>query len=182
MVYTRKNRKGGGIFNTLTGKSANTTAKESSLKAKRNYNLRHSKSRVANVLSVPGQVRHTNKERIEADYQKAVEKLRSIEKPAETAQAARGLVDKLKAALQSDEARMAGAVTITLPVGVAQLLIKGLLVFISALVFVFWDLPTLSSIPLSPFIFPNSKFNTTQSVFEEAKGFTGVGSKEVKEW
>ena len=182
MVYTRKNRKGGGIFNTLTGKSVTMASKESNLKAKRNYNLRHSKSRVANVLSVPGQVRHTNKERIEADYQKALEKLRSIEKPVETTQAVKGLVDKLKSALQSDEARIAGAVTITLPVGIAQLLVKGLLVFIGALVLVFYDMATFTSTPLSPYIFPNSKFNTTQSVYEEAKGFTGVGAKEVKEW
>jgi len=180
MVYTRKNRRGGGLFNRLMGKSANTPMAPTlnSLKAKRNYNLKHSKSRVANVLSTPGQVRHTNKERIEAEYQKAVDQLRKLENPVETASTMKTIVESIKDKLQSDEARLTGAITLTIPVGVAQVFIKGLLVFIAALVLVFWDIPTMGSIPLSPYVMPNRSFNTTRSAFQAAKGVTGVNRNE----
>jgi hypothetical protein len=176
MVYTRKNRRGGGLFNGLMKKAENTPKAPtmSNLKAKRNYNLKHSKSRVANVLSTPGQVRHTNKERIEAEYQKAVDKLRKLENPVETASTMKTIVDSIKDKLQSDEARLTGAITLTIPVGIAQVLIKGLLVFIAALVFIFWDIPSMGTIPLSAYILPNRSFNTTRSAFQAAKGVTGV--------
>lgn len=175
MAYTRKNRKGGGIFNLLTGKSKNaTTPSVSNLQAKRNYNLKHSKSRVANVLSAPGQVKYTNKERIESEYKKAIDELKKIEKPAETASALRSLASSLEAALKSNTAKTATAITITLPVGVAQLAYKAMLLFIAALAFVFIDLPSMGSIPVSAYIVPNKGFNTTQSAYESAKRFTGA--------
>lgn len=183
MVYTRKNRRGGGLFNGLMGKSANAPMAPtmSNLKAKRNYNLKHSKSRVANVLSAPGQIKYTNKERIEKEYQKAVEQLRKLENPVETVSTMKKVIEKLNQGLQSEEARLTGAVTLTLPVGLAQVFIKALLVIVAALVFVFWDLPSMGSIPLSAYILPNRSFNTTKSAFQAAKGVTGATST-VIDW
>ena len=184
MSCTRKNRRGGGLKNLLMGKSQNAPQGPSLsiLQARRNSNLKHSKFRVANVLSVPGQSKYTNKERISAEYEKAVEHLRSLEQPVETAQAMKGFSDKLKAALESEEARMAGAVTITLPFGAAQLLMKALRVFLAALVFLFWDIPSMGTIPLSAYIMPNRGFNTTAKIYNAAKGLTGVGTTGVKNW
>lgn len=177
MSYTRKNRKdrrGGGIFNLLTGKSKNTTPTASNLSGKRNYNLKHSKSKVANILGTPGQFKYTNKERIESEYKKAIDELKKIEKPQETTSALRTLAASMKQALESDAARTAGAVTITIPVGVAQLAYKAMMVFIAALLFVFVDLPSMGSIPLSAYALPNKGFNTTKSAYEGAKRFTGA--------
>ena len=127
MAYTRKAKKGGGIFNLLTGKPKTPAGPtESNLKAKRNMNLAKSKSKVANVLGTPGQFKYTNKERIESEYQKAIAELKKIEKPKETASALQTLATKLREAAESDTARKAGAVTITIPVGVAQLAWKAM--------------------------------------------------------
>lgn len=177
MSYTRKNRRGGGFFNFLRGTKATTpavTPSLSNLKAKRNYNLAHSKSRMANILSKPGQVVYTNKQRIRDEYEKAVDTLRKIEKPQETATALQQLAAQLKKAIQSPEAKETGAVVITLPVGVAQLAFKALLLFVSALVLVFWDIPTMGMIPLSAYIAPNAKFNTTRNAYREARKYTGA--------
>jgi hypothetical protein len=66
-MYTRKAKRGGVFgFGSKNSVSSSTNV----LKMKRNYNLKHSKSRVANVLGAPGQIRYTNKERIESEYQK----------------------------------------------------------------------------------------------------------------
>jgi hypothetical protein len=79
MNQTRKHHRGGGLFDLLTGKTVNAPAvTESSLKAKRNYNMRHSKSRVANYTT--GNFKYTNKGRIEGEYQKALAELKKIEK------------------------------------------------------------------------------------------------------
>jgi hypothetical protein len=181
MAYTRKNRKdrrGGGIFNLLTGKSKNAAATPtaSNLSAKRNYNLKHSKSRVANVLGTPGQFKYTNKERIESEYKKAIDELKKIEKPQETASALKSIAASIETALKSDSARTAGAVTITIPIGVAQLAYKAMMLFVAALAFVFWDIPTMGSVPLSAYVLPNRNFNTTKSAYESAKRFTGAAN------
>lgn len=177
MGYTRKSRRGGGIFNLLTGKSktagpAGPTA--NNLKAKRNYNLAHSKSKVANVLRAPGKLTYTNKERIESEYQKAIEELKKIEKPKETASALKTVATSIRAALESDSARTAGAVTITIPVGVAQLAWKAMWIFVAALAFLFIDLPTMGQMPVSPYILPNRGFNTTESAYQGARQTMGL--------
>jgi hypothetical protein len=119
-------------------------------------------------------VKYTNKERIESEYKKAIDELKKIEKPQETASALRSLAASMKQAVESDTARTAGAVTITLPIGVAQLAYKAMMVFIAALIFVFWDIPTMGSIPVSAYVMPNRGFNTTKSAYESAKRFTGA--------
>ena len=174
---TRKNRKsGGGIFNLLTGKPKNQGPTASNLKAKRNYNLAHSKSRVANILGTPGEFKYTNKERIQAEYQKAIDTLKSIEKPAESASALRTVVDRVQAALQTQEARTAGAVAITIPVGVAQLFVKIGLLFLAAMALIFIDLPSMGTIPVSAYIAPNKGFNTTRAAYNQARRYTGANA------
>jgi len=162
----------------FTGKKPPTTVAPtvSNLMAKRNYNLAHSKSRVANYLAKPGSVTYTNKERIRNEYQKAVDALRKVEKPAETASALGSIASQLKEALKSPQARETGAVVITIPVGVAQLAYKAMMIFIAALVLIFWDIPTMGMIPLSAYIAPNAKFNTTKNAYGEARRFTGANS------
>lgn len=178
MAYTRKNkRRGGGIFNLLTGRSkkqASMTPTASNLKAKRNYEMAHSKSKVANVLRKPGQLTYTNKERIESEYKKAIDELKKIEKPRETASALRSVATSMRQALESDTARTAGAITITIPVAVAQLAWKAMWIFVAALTFIFIDLPTMGQMPVSPYVLPNRGFNTTESAYEGARRLTGA--------
>lgn len=176
-MYTRKNRHGGGIFNFLSGsKNSNVNAQASALKAKRNYNLKHSKSRVVNVLGTPGTVKYTNKERIESEYQQAIEKLKTIEQPKETASALQTIASKLGQGLQSQEAKQTGAVVITIPVGMAQLAYKAIMIFLAALAFVFIDIPSFGQIPVSAYLLPNRNFNTTRNVYNRAQKFTGANT------
>lgn len=181
-MYTRKNRKdkrGGGIFDFFTRSKKNNTSNTNALQAKRNYNLAHSKSRVANVLRAPGTVSYTNKERIEKQYQQAIEKLKTLEQPAETASALKSIATKLEAALQSQEARTAGAVTITIPVGVAQLAWKAMWIFLAAMAFLFIDIPSMGAMPLSSSLVPNRNFNTTRTAYGAAKRITGVTTNRI---
>jgi hypothetical protein len=164
------------MFNFLKTAPAATGPSASNLKAKRNYNLAHSKSRVANVLSKPGQVTYTNKVRIQKEYEQAIAELRKIERPVETASAVGSIAEKLRQAINSPEAKETGAVVITIPVGLAQLAYKALMVFVAALVLVFWDIPTMGTIPLSAYIAPNRGFNTTRNAYAEARRFTGANS------
>jgi antitoxin component HigA of HigAB toxin-antitoxin module len=177
MAYTRKTKRGGGIFNLLTGKAKTVTPAAptaSNLKAKRNYNLVHSKSKVANVLKKPGQLTYTNKERIESEYKKAIDELKKIENPKETVSALKTIATSMKQALQSEEARTAGAITITIPVGVAQLAWKAMWIFVAALAFLFIDLPSMGQVPVSPYLMPNRNFTTTERAYEGAKRYAGA--------
>ena len=175
MPRTRKVRRGGGMFNLLLGKPKNAPGPTASnLKAKRNVNLAHSKSRVANILGTPGQFKYTNKERIESEYQTAIAELKKLEKPQETASALRTLASQLETALQSETARKAGAITLTLPIGVAQLAFKAMMVFLAVLAAIFIDIPTMGSLHVSTTLLPNRGFNTTQSAYNWAKEKTGV--------
>lgn len=176
MNKTRKAKRGGGMFDFLTGSNKPTGPTESNLKAKRNYNLRHSKSRVANVLGTPGAFKYTNKERIEETYQKALSELKKLEKPKETASALKTLATSIESALESQTARKAGAITLTIPVGVAQLAFKALMLFLAAMTFLFVDIPSMGSIPISAAIAPNRNFNTTKGVYNWAKKTTGVAN------
>jgi hypothetical protein len=177
-MYTRKNRRGGGLFNFFSGKPTANSA-VSNLKAKRNYNLAHSKSRVANVLATPGKFSYTNKQAIEERYQKAVNELKKLERPQETVSALQQLSGSLDRALSSSAARETGAVVITIPVGVAQLAFKALRLFISALILVFIDLPLgfmsgSMAVNLAAGVAPNRGFNTTRSAYAQARKLTGA--------
>lgn len=177
-THTRKNKRGGGMLDFLTGAKPTTpTETVSSLQAKKNYNLKHSKSRVANVLGTPGEFKYTNKEAIKAKYDQAIDTLRALDKPVESASALRTVAEKVSQALQSKEARETGAVVITIPVGVAQLFYKVASVILAAMVFIFWDMPSMGSIPLSAYVLPNKGFNTTGKVYKNARKFTGANKE-----
>lgn len=169
-MYTRKAKRGG-VFG-FGNKPKNTTI--SNLKAKRNYNMKHSKSRVANVLGVPGQVRYTNKERIEGEYQKVIEELKKLEQPEESVSALKTISEKVQKALESQEARETGAVVITIPVGVAQLFLKVARVMLAVLLFVFVDVLSMWTMPVSALVMPNMNFNTTTNAYNKARRFTGA--------
>lgn len=165
-------------------KATPPTPSVSTLQAKRNYNLAHSKSRVANILSKPGDVRYTNKEAIEARYQKAIEELKKVEHPHETVSAIRSVTERLASGISSQAARETGAVVLTIPVGVAQLLLKGLRLFLSVLILVFIDLPlgVMSGSPavnLAAAVAPNTGFQTTQSAYGQARRFTGANTPPI---
>jgi len=183
MSSTRKrNQKGAGFFDLFTTKTNTTTV--SNLKSKRNYNLAHSKSRVSNVLASPGQFKYTNKEAIQAKYEKAFQELERVEKPKETFSALQAISTSLQTAIQSQAARETGAVVITIPVGVAQLALKALRLFLSALVIVFIDLPlgVMSGSPavnVAAGVAPNRGFNTTVNAYRKAKILTGATKSNV---
>lgn len=172
MNTTRRVRKGGSFFQKKTGPSL------SNLQAKRNYNLAHSKSRVANILGTPGQFSYTNKAAIQERYAKAIEQLKLVEKPKETASALESVSESLGSALKSQAARETGAVVITIPVGIAQLLFKALRLFLSVFVILF-DIgagimsgsPTVN---LAAAVAPNARFNTTKSIYGKARQLTGA--------
>lgn len=181
MSYTRKNRqRGAGFFDFFTTKPANTNALN--LRAERNYNLAHSKSRVSNVLARPGEFKYTNKNAIQARYEKAIQTLQQLEKPKESVSALRALSTSLETALESQRARETGAVIITIPIGVAQLAIKALRLFLSVLVVIFIDLPLgimagSPAINMAAGVAPNTRFNTTSAMYTKARGFTGANRR-----
>lgn len=186
MYKTRKNHRGGSRFRLFSETKVPQTTSLSMLKAKRNYNIAHSKSRVGNYLSRPGQVNYKEKAAIQANYQEAIAKLQSIEKPKESVGALRLLSDSLQAGLGSARAKETGAVVITIPVGIAQLAIKVIRILLSVLVVIFIDLPLgvmagSPAIDVAVAVAPNSTFNTTQSIYQKAREFTGA-DKSVKNY
>ena len=174
MNKTRKVRRGGGFFDFLTGSNTPAGPTESNLKAKRNYNMAHSKSKVANILSKPGNFKYTNKERIQKNYESAIAELKKIEKPKETASALKTLASTMQTALESQSAKKAGAITITLPIGLAQLAFKAIMIFLAVMTFIFIDLGSFGQFPIASYFLPNQGFNTTLKAYNSAKQAIGV--------
>lgn len=175
----RKGYYGGSLFSFGSKPTGSSTV--SNLKAKRNYNVAHSKSRVANILSKPGQLTYTNKQAIEAKYQQAIQQLSQIEKPKDTVSALQAVSTKLETALQSQVAKETGAVVITIPIGLAQLAVKAIRIFLSVLIVIFVDLPLgvfsgSPAINLAAAVAPNRAFNTTARAYQQARKFTGANS------
>lgn len=180
--YTRR-RRGGGLLNMFKGKPSATETAVANLEAQKNAAMRKSKSRVANVLSAPGTVVYTNKNRIAGEFDAKFKELMSqIENPQESASALKSVITSVETALKSQTARQTGAVVITIPVFVAQLFVKvgRVLLAIIALFFVFFATrgelagDSTAGSNLVGTIFPNTKFNTTARAYNAAKRFTGV--------
>lgn len=144
------------------------------LKVKRNYNLAHSKSRVSNVLGKPGSFAYTDKEQINTAYKRAIDKLKELENPKETMNTFESFVGKVEALLHSKEAKETGAIVLTLPVGLAQGLTKGIRFFLSALLFFAVDIPSMGSLPTSAYVLPDQYFNTTHRAYSKMRKFTGA--------
>lgn len=168
----------------------NVRTAASTAKATRNYQMAHSKSRVANVLSKPGSVVYTNKERIEREYQDKVRRIsESFGVPLdevrggleaaktmtqkETVSTLRTLENALEDAIVKNP--KAAVVTVTLTVGVAQLAFKALRVMIAMFVFVmalpFAITNMFDGLPyLLKEMLPDTSFNTTRSWINWVKG------------
>lgn len=181
--FTRKNR----VNRMSTPSTQNTAAKAL---ANRNYEMRHAKSRVANVLGTPGEFKYTNKERIEREYQDRLQKISvSLGVPLsevkegmnevkdvsqkETVGVMRSLGDTIDQAIKRNPT--ATVVTVTLSVGLAQLAVKVMRVMVAF--FVFWlALPAVlfnlfEGLPyMLKEILPNTQFNTTKRWHNWIKG------------
>lgn len=179
--YTRKKR-GGGVFDFLSGKSKNANVEQqvSSLEAQRNAAVRKSKSRVTNVLSRPGEVVYTNKNRIRKEFQEKIEALLSqIEQPEQSKSAIESLTSGIESALKGQRVRETGAVVLTIPVGVAQLAVKVLRVFLAIFLLFIGAAPAFMGADgavaqLVSMTAPNNKFNTTRAAYQRAREFTGA--------
>lgn len=183
-MKTRKNKRGGGMFDIFSSKPTTPSQTVSTLEAQRNANLRKSKSRVANVLAKPGEFKYTNKEAIRAKYDQAIEELKKLEKPQESVSALKQLSESLDKAMKSQTARETGAVIITMPVGVAQLVVKALRLFLAALVLIFSNIISgLMSgsfdVDLAAGVAPNAGFNTTKQLYNKARKLTGAMGTQV---
>lgn len=180
--YTTRKRRGGGIFDFLSvkPKQAEIQQQVSSLQAQRNAAIKKSKSRVANVLSKPGEVVYTNKNRIRQEFHQKIEDLMmEIEQPEQSKYAMETLTYGIENALKSQRARETGAVVLTIPVGIAQLVVKVLRIFLAIFAFFIGMGSTFigSEGAISELVgmaAPNSKFNTTRAAYQRAREFTGA--------
>lgn len=180
MPYYTRRRRGGGIFNLLSAKKNVRARQIANLEAQKTAAMRKSKSRVANVLSAPGTVIYTNKQRISGEFDTKIKELMSqIENPSETASALNTVVSSVENALKSQSARQTGAIVITIPVLVGQLFIKAARIFLAVMVFMFGLAPAMMGsetavAEIVKGVAPNTQFNTTKAAYARAKQFTGV--------
>lgn len=183
---TRKAKRGGGPLNYVKGKLGftNTTpvvgpnGLTNAQRATLNVKKRKSQSKVANYLKTPGEFKYTNKERIEKEFRLAVEELKE-ENPEEVKQSVLTIQEQIIAGLKSQVSRETGAVIITLPVGIAQILVKALRVFLAFFALFVGFAATLfgSENAIARIVsaaLPNTQFNTTSNAYRHARKFTGA--------
>lgn len=176
--YTRK--RGGGLFDFFKPKASTPQQQIANLELQKAAAKRKSQSRVANILSKPGEVVYTNKQRIDAEFGAKIKELMSqIEQPKETQAAVGSVTASIEAALKSQAARETGAVVIAIPVGLAQLFVKAARVFLAVMLFIFGFAPAglLGSnalVTAVTAVAPNLKFNTTKGAYNAARRFTGA--------
>jgi hypothetical protein len=210
----RSRKQRGGIFGFGGPSKAVQQAQAAALEAqsKAAYNMAHSKSRVANLgLSMAnknngtfGNVRYTNKERIQSELDQKIEQIgaafgisheelmdgvaaSSSTNPAEVT----STVKELKARIEQQLAASgptAAAITLTIPVGLAQLALKAFRVWLAFVVFCIALMPVglmgaNVSKPVTA-ILPNMSFNTTKNSFSYLKSYferrrNSVGSAAV---
>jgi len=190
---TRRNRRGGGLFDAFQTPTMRNMglAAAAGVKSRGAYNLAHSKSRVANVLSQPGTVRYTNKERIQSEIDEKIDDIKeeygltdedlvkvtdwaATIKPKEAVNSMKTLSNQIRDAVNS-AAPTAAAVTITIPIALAQLAWKVLRIFIAIWLF-------LLAIPGSMLgmanvsgpvaaVLPNANFQTSKNSFNFLKDY-----------
>ncbi len=86
-------------------------------------------SRLSNEERKPGNFRYTNKERIEEDFNKEINKIDQVldtikADPKLTQNATSYLISEMETALKSETARKVGVVTLTLPIVLVQVCVK----------------------------------------------------------
>ena len=163
------------------------------------YNLAHSKARVANLgLGMTnknngnfGELRYTNKERIRSELDDKIEQIENTfgvsheelmdgvaasttTNPAEVTSTVRDLKTRIEQQLATS-GPTAAAITLTIPVGVAQLAVKAFRVWLAFIVFCVAVIPSgLFGANLSGPVaaaLPNMSFNTTKSSFAYLKKY-----------
>lgn len=186
--HTRKaKRKGGSWF---SGSKPNASSLVSNAKAKAAYNMAHSKSRVANIFTKPGNVVYTNKERIQSELKEKIQSIteqyglteEDLQEAAKSTESigVKDALDSMKtfATMLKEKTREAaptgGAVVLTIPLAAAQLFYKAMWVFIAF--FVFWIsiggiLMGADTSGLVAAALPNTKFNTTKSGFSYIRNY-----------
>ncbi len=200
---TRKAKRGGGPLNFIKGKlgltSTTPVVGNNGLTNAQRQQLQIEKSKshamVSNYLKTPGEFKYTNKERIEKEFRSALDDIKK-EDPKEVTSSLKTLYDGLVKAYQSETSKKIGvgarevtAVTITLPVGGLQIMIKGLRLIIAF--FVFWiavvgnflqlDIAIAKAVQAAA---PNASFDTTSNFYKGARQFLGANSarEQVKNW
>jgi hypothetical protein len=184
--YTRRKR-GGGLFDFLSRKpnQANIMQQVSSLEAQRNAAVKKSKSRVANFLSKPGEVVYTNKNRIRQEFHQKIENLMmQIQQPEQSKSALETLSSGLESALKSQSARETGAIVLTIPIGVAQLAVKVLRIFLAVFaLFIGMGSAFFGSegavSELVGMAAPNTNFTTTRTAYNWARKKTGASGSQL---
>ena len=175
----RAKRKGGSWFSSSKPNAASLV---SNAEAKAAYNMAHSKSRVANILSQPGKVVYTNKARIQSELKAKMKTIaaelgiteeelgeasRSAQEinPKDAISSVKSFTKDLKQKIK-EAAPTGGAVVLTIPVGAAQLLYKAFWVFIAIIAF-FWALVENSDPVLAAHAaLTNADFSTTSNTYK----------------
>jgi hypothetical protein len=201
---SRSRKQRGGIFGfggpskqNVASRAAYDSLQEAQSKAA--YNMAHSKSRVANLgLSMAnktngsfGELRYTNKERIQEELDDKIDEIAAVldislqelmsgaaasstTNPAEVTSIIKDLKTSIEQQLAAT-APTAAAITLTIPIGLAQLLVK---VFRVLLAFVVFCIGLMSASVMTTNIsgavstvLPNMKFNTTKNSFSYLKTY-----------
>lgn len=176
---TRKAR-GGGLFDFFTGSkpSVGSNGLTNAQRTQLQINKSKSQSKVSNYLGTPGKFKYTNKERIEQEFRAAIKEMGNLKEARSAVQEVR---DKLESALKSQTSRETGAVVITLPVGLAQIFIKALRVFLAFFALFIGLAATVMGqenavARIVSATLPNTSFNTTKKFYKGARTFTGANA------
>jgi hypothetical protein len=191
----------GGIFGFGGPRKEVVQAQSAAMNAQNRaaYNVAHSKARVANLgLGMAnknngsfGELRYTNKERIQSELDDKITQIEnafgvsheelmdgvaasSTTNPAEVTATVRDLKTRIEQQLAAS-GPTAAAITLTIPVGVAQLAVKAFRVWLAFVVFCIAVIPSgLFGANLSGPVaaaMPNMSFNTTKSSFSYLKKY-----------
>jgi hypothetical protein len=185
MAYTRKqkSRRGGAWWNRFTRSSTIPRSDaENTAKAILYREQRKGHSRISNLqrtIAAKGEyVPSLNSQLAQAKFDETMKLIKQREGRYQPVSALRDMLARLQDGLQkastSDTTRKVEAITLTIPVGIAQVIVKALMIVIAFLVFVFVELPSMGSIPASAYLLPNTGFETTEQAYEKMKQITGA--------
>ena len=180
---TRRTTHKGGAWFSDSKPSASSLV--SNARAKAAYNMAHSRSRVANVLSQPGKVVFTNKERIQSELkaklktvaaelgisEEDLEEATSSAEEMNTKDAIRSVKSFTQILKQKikEAAPTGGAVVLTIPVGMAQLLYKAFWVCIAIIAFIWAIFENADPTAAASAALTNSDFSTTSKAYKYIK-------------
>ena len=197
---SRSRKQRGGIFGFGGPSKPRQYALEAlEAESKGDYNMAHSKSRVANLgLSMAnknngtfGELRYTNKERIQEELDQKIFEIAaafdisqqelmdgvtasSTTNPAAVTSTIKDLKIRIEQQLAAS-GPTAAAITLTIPIGLAQLILKAFRVCLAFVVFcvalMSSGLMTTNVSRSVSSVLPNAKFNTTKNSFSYLKSY-----------